>query len=179
MLGVTGFLMRNMNANPLDYIEGGPLSARRLQLSEWLDATNPDLSPFAKRGGRMIVTIGTNDTLASPGAQLAYYQSVIDTMGRSAVDAFARLFVIPQAGHGLTGNNYSVDGKGATLPVAPLASNYDRLDPIIDWVENRKAPPMQLTLSGGERTLPLCSYPSYPKYVGGNVGSASSYSCVP
>ena len=26
----------------------------------------------------MIVTIGTNDTLASPGAQLDYYQSVLD-----------------------------------------------------------------------------------------------------
>ena len=27
----------------------------------------------------MIVTIGTNDTLASPGAQLDYYQSVLAT----------------------------------------------------------------------------------------------------
>ena len=32
----------------------------------------------------MIVTIGTDDTLASPGAQLDYYQAVIDTMGRDA-----------------------------------------------------------------------------------------------
>ena len=31
----------------------------------------------------MIVTIGTNDTLASPGAQLDYYQSVLDRMGRA------------------------------------------------------------------------------------------------
>ncbi len=50
----------------------------------------------------MIVVIGTNDTLASPGAQLDYYQSVIDKMGQSGVDQFARFFVIPQAGHGLT-----------------------------------------------------------------------------
>ena len=62
--------------------------------------TNPDLSAFAKRGGKMIVAIGTNDTLASPGAQLDYYQSVLDKMGRAAVDDFARLYVIPQTGHG-------------------------------------------------------------------------------
>jgi hypothetical protein len=31
----------------------------------------------------MIVTIGTNDTLASPGEQLAYYLAVIDKMGGS------------------------------------------------------------------------------------------------
>ena len=127
VLGVTGFLMRDVAANPLDYVEGGKLNDRRKQLSEWLDSTNPDLSAFAKRGGRMIVTIGTNDTLASPGAQLAYYQSVIDKMGRSTVDGFARLFVVPQAGHGLSGTNYGVDGKGSAIPVAPLPNQYDRL----------------------------------------------------
>ena len=56
----------------------------------------------------MIVTIGTNDTLASPGAQLDYYQSVVDKMGRATVDRFARLFVMPQTGHGLSGTNYNV-----------------------------------------------------------------------
>ena len=66
-LGVTGFLMKDPAANPLDYVEGGPLNARRQELSEWLDSTNPDLSAFERRGGRMIVTIGTDDTLASPG----------------------------------------------------------------------------------------------------------------
>ena len=97
ILGVTGFLMRDVAANPLDYREGGPLDARRQEISRSLDSTNPDLRPFAARGGKMIVTIGTSDTLASPGAQLDYYQSLLDTMGRAAVDNFARLFVIPQA----------------------------------------------------------------------------------
>jgi feruloyl esterase len=64
----------------------------------------------------MIVTIGTNDTLASPGAQLDYYQSVVDKMGRATVDRFARLFVMPQTGHGLSGTNYNVDGKGRRFP---------------------------------------------------------------
>ncbi len=67
VLGVTGFLMQNLSANPLDYVEGGPLNKRREQISEWLDSTNPDLSDFYRRGGKMIVTIGTDDTLASPG----------------------------------------------------------------------------------------------------------------
>ena len=69
LLGVTGFLMRNLAANPLDYVEGGPLNGRRRELSSWLDSTSPDLTRFATRGGKMIVTIGTDDTLASPGAR--------------------------------------------------------------------------------------------------------------
>ncbi len=94
ILGVTGFLMQDLNANSLDYEEGGKWNDRRVEISQWLDSTNPDLSAFYERGGKMIVTIGTNDTLASPGAQLDYYQSIIDTMGREKVDQFARLFVI-------------------------------------------------------------------------------------
>ena len=97
--------MRDLKANPLDYVEGGPLNERRVELSAILDSTNPDLSAFQKRGGKLIVAIGTNDTLASPGAQLDYYQSVIDKMGRAAVDRFARFFVLPQTGHGLSGTN--------------------------------------------------------------------------
>ena len=84
VLGVTGFLMKDVNANPLDYVEGGPLNERRRALSEILDSTNPDLGGFARRGGKLIVAIGTNDTLASPGAQLDYYQAVIDKMRRHA-----------------------------------------------------------------------------------------------
>ena len=34
---------------------------------------------------------GAPHTLASPGAQLAYYQSVIERMGQDRVDQFARL----------------------------------------------------------------------------------------
>ena len=75
VLGVTGFLMKDLRANPLDYVEGGKLSARRQELSSMLDSTDPNLRPFAGRGGRMIVTIGTNDTLASPSAQLDYYKA--------------------------------------------------------------------------------------------------------
>src|SRR5688500_7950485 len=93
VLGVTGFLMRDLAANPLDYVEGGAFNRRREELSRLLDSTNPDLRAFNKRGGKMIVTIGTNDTLASTGAQLDYYQSILDTMSRTTVDQFARLYV--------------------------------------------------------------------------------------
>ncbi len=46
------------------------MNTRRVELSAIVDSTNPDLSGFRKRGGKIIVVIGTNDTLASPGAQL-------------------------------------------------------------------------------------------------------------
>jgi hypothetical protein len=178
VLGVTGFLMQDPTADPLDYVEGGRWNQRRIELSEWLDATNRDLSKFAARGGKMIVTIGTNDTLASPGAQLAYYQSVIQRMGQDRVDQFARFFVIPQTNHGLSGMNYTTDGDGRTIEAAPIPNTYDRLPILMDWVEKKVAPPKQLTVTGATRSLPLCNYPLYPKYVGGQTSDAGSYICA-
>ena len=178
VLGVTGFLMKNLAANPLDYVEGGPHNARRVEISKMLDSTNPDLSAFQKRGGKMIVTIGTNDTLASPGAQLDYYEAVLDKMGRRTVDRFARLFVMPQAGHGLSGNSYTTDGNGKTLTPAPIPNRFDQAALLFDWVEKDVAPSMSVVVTAGERTLPLCSYPSYPRYVSGPATAAGSYQCA-
>jgi feruloyl esterase len=178
VLGVTAFLMRDLEANPLDYVEGGSLDARRREISPALDSTDPDLGAFAARGGKMIVTIGTNDTLASPGAQLDYYQAVLDTMGRPAVDGFARLFVLPQAGHGLTGRAYGTDGDGNAIPTPALASGYERFAVLIDWVERGRVPGMSLTVRTDDRSMPLCSYPAYPRYGGGPADQASSYACA-
>ena len=126
----------------------------------------------------MIVTIGTNDTLASPGAQLDYFQAVIEKMGRANVDRFARLFVMPQTGHGLSGTNYGVDGSGRTIPSQPIPNRYDQVGLLFDWVENGMAPGMSVTVTAGEKSLPLCSYPSYPRYREGAPSLASSYGCA-
>jgi feruloyl esterase len=176
-LGVTGFLMRDLSANPLDYVEGGALDARRVQLSAWLDSTNPDLTAFAQRGGKLIAAIGTNDTLASPGAQLDYYQSVVDRMGRPAVDRFARLFVIPQVNHGLRGTSYAVDGRDGANPAVPVPSTFDRVGLLMDWVE-KNAAPGAVTVTAADTSRPLCAYPAYPKYTGGPAGAAASYTCA-
>ena len=177
VLGAVGFLMRDLNANPLDYVEGGPLNKRRVELSAILDSTNPDLSAFQKRGGKLIVVIGTNDTLASPGAQMDYYQSVLDKLGRSTVDSFARFFVLPQTDHGLDGKTYNFDGDGKAVTAQQIPNAYDRAGIVMDWVENGKAPGKSVKVTAGDRSMPMCSYPAYPKYVGGPGGDASSYTC--
>jgi hypothetical protein len=175
-LGVTGFLMKNLDANGLDYTES-KYAERRRELSSILDSTDPDLSAFQKRGGKMIVAIGTNDTTAPPGEQLDYYQSVVNKMGRSNVDSFARFFVLPQTGHGLTGTNYTTDGDGKPQEARQVPSTFDRVKLLIDWVEKGVAPGKSIVVTGGGRSLPMCSYPEYPKYNKGPVDAAESYEC--
>ena len=125
----------------------------------------------------MIVAIGTNDTLASPGSQLDYYQALLDKMGRAQVDSFARLFVLPQTGHGLSGSNYAMDGDGKTIPTAPIPNSWNRVNLLINWVERGVAPGMSEQVTAGERSLPMCSFPTYPKYNSGPVNLAASYRC--
>lgn len=185
ILGTTGFLMKDLKANSLDYVEDGPWSRRRQQISAWMDATNPDLSAFYKRGGKIIITIGLMDNLASDGAQLDYYQSLIDKMGRQKVDEFARLFVVPHGGHGLSGKGYSTNGEGKPVEVRKIAgpNGDDNIDLLVAWAEKKQAPPKTLVVDekgriGSDTNVKgylLCSYPNYPRYVGGPVDKASSY----
>ena len=153
-------------------------NARREEISAWLDSTNPDLSAFAGRGGKMIVAIGTNDTLASPGAQLDYYQSVLDKMGRQAVDGFARFYVIPKQ---VTASRVRATRRMATdraIPASQIPSRFDRISMLLDWVEKGTAPPKSATVTGDAGSLPLCSYPTYPQYNEVRQADAASYTCV-
>jgi hypothetical protein len=187
-LGVTGFLMQNIKANPLDYIEGGQWNKRREQISKWLDSTDPDLSAFYKNGGKIIITIGAMDNIASPGAQLDYYQSLLDKMGRKTIDKFARLYVVPQAGHGLSGRSYKVNGEGKPVEVKniPGPNGNDNMNLLVNWVENDQAPAKTLVVDQkgkiGEKQegagYLLCSYPNYPGFVSGPTDQVSSYKSV-
>ncbi|HEX6993124.1 MAG TPA: tannase/feruloyl esterase family alpha/beta hydrolase [Gammaproteobacteria bacterium] len=175
-IGVNGFVMQDLRANPLDY-DVERYRARREQIAAWLDTTNPDLSAFRARGGKMIIAIGTDDTIAPSGEQLNYYQSILDTMGREAVDSFARLYVLPQTGHGLTGRAAAIDGDGDRIEPRPIPSGFDRLALLRNWVENGVAPGKSEVLTGPSGSLPMCSYPEYPHYDGGDASSAGSYTC--
>lgn len=177
-LGITGFILKDLSANPLDYEGGGEHNARRVKISAWLDATDPDLSAFRKRGGKLLVVIGTNDQFAAPGAQLDYYQSVLDRMGREAVDNFARFYVLPQTGHSLNGSSYTIDGDGKIISASEIPASFDNLSLLRNWVENGVAPKKAEIVTGSNgSSRPMCSYPQYPKYLHGDPKLASSYTC--
>ena len=88
------------------------------------------------------------------------------------------LYVIPQTGHGLTGSSYTRDGDGQTIPSVQIPSRFDRVAMLLDWVEKGTAPPKSATVTGNGGSLPLCSYPTYPKYTSGLRNDAASYTCA-
>ena len=131
---------------------------------------------------RSLALVGVCVAIAVPApaqrATATDRQQVLDTMKRATVDRFARFFVMPQTGHGLSGTSYTTDGTGKTITPAPIPNRFDQTALLFDWVERGTAPPMSVVVTAGERSLPLCSYPSYPRYTSGPTEAAASYRCA-
>jgi feruloyl esterase len=138
--------------------------------SELIDATNPDLSQYLARGGKIISVHGAGDYCVSYERTGQYFRSVEARMGREATRNVFRYFVAPSLGHGL-------DGAGA--------DGFTLFPALMAWVEQGKSPDGQLATkrdsSGTVKfTRPLCDYGTYPKYNGtGDPNQAASFACVP
>ena len=88
------------------------------------DATNPDLSDFARRGGKLILFHGWADPHISPINTIAYHDALRRQMGAVA-EAFERLYLMP-------GMYHCSGGEGP--------SQFDLLSAVMAWVEGGQAP---------------------------------------
>ena len=149
-----------------------------------LNATDPDLTPFVKRGGKLILYHGWDDAAISPKNSIAYLTAVRKSMGDKTADSAIRLYMVPGMEHcaggpgpnsfgqlGLTEGN----GKGSGA-----------LDALERWVETDSAPNEILAsrFAGKDRTAratmtrPLCPYPHVAQYDGhGDPNRPESFSC--
>ena len=84
---------------------------------------------------------------------------------------------MPQAGHGLSGRNYGFDGEGKAVPVAPIPNGFDRFAPARELGRTEGRTGLSVVVSAGDKSLPLCSYPAYPRYKSGPPAAAESYGC--
>lgn len=151
--------------------------ARVKAVSELMDSTNPDLSAFQKRGGKLIMRENAGDMAQSPLAGIRYYDKVVARMGQSAVNKFVRLYVSPASAH---------SGLAASLTTGALVPTRHDLLPDLDrWVSTGVPPGDALvqvrTASSApydvEAARPMCRYPAYPRYVSGDPKRAESYRC--
>jgi feruloyl esterase len=146
--------------------------------SALIDSTNPDLSAFLARGGKLIIRENAADRAQSPLMGINYYDAVVSRFGQQAVDAAVRLYVSPASGH--TGNTRSVTDQTA------VPTMVDLLDPLDQWVtagtppgdaivQTLRAPVSPFAV---QASRPMCRYPNYPRYTAGDRLQASSYTCT-
>ena len=141
-------------------------------------ATNPDISAFKARGGKLIQYHGWADALIPTENSINYYESVAARQGGvDQTQAFYRLFLVPAMGH--CGGAYGVDWITALeqwveAGHAPDELSGKRLAPVRFGppAPGPAAPPADL----GSR--PICAYPRQAVFKGsGAEGDPASFAC--
>jgi hypothetical protein len=149
-----------------------------------LNATDPDLKRFEKRGGKLILYHGWSDAAISPSNAINYYRSVVSKMGAKEADGFVRLYMAPGMQHCGGGPGPNVFGQSS---VAQSDARHDIAAALEGWVEQGTAPAEIIaTKYKGDnpanallRTRPLCAYPLIAQWRGtGSSDDAANFACV-
>lgn len=153
------------------------------RLSSTLNANDSDLNDFRGQGGKLMIYTG----LADPGVPyddtIAYYDRVTAMNGGARARDFARLFLIPGMGHCFGGPGVTDVGQ-PFVPDVPADPKGDALMALVAWTERAEAPDQIIahgpaTTGGGDRQRPVCAYPGFPHYRGGDPARAASFACTP
>ena len=139
------------------------------QKMPFMAAVEKDMTPFKKRGGKLLMYTGWSDPVVPPQDTVAYYDAVVKTMGGlEKTREFYRFFIAPGMGHCSGG---------------PGPNQFDHLTALEQWVEKGVAPEKIIAThsTGGkvDRTRPLCLYPQVARWKGtGSSDDAANFACV-
>jgi feruloyl esterase len=168
--------VRDARFNSLDF-KAADHVPRIQAVSEMFDTTDPDMSAFLARGGKLILKGNGADYQRSVMQEITYYNSVVARMGRERVDQFMRFFVTPGVNHA---------GNGLLNSGAAVPAKVDMLGALDSWVDTGKAPEQLLQVTQERQapfkvtaSRPMCRYPLTPRYSGnGDPNEASSFACA-
>jgi len=125
-----------------------------------------NVSSFVASGGKHIFFHGAGDAWFSANDTQRYFGEMAaanaDVM---PVEDYARLYLVPGMAH-CSGGEQTVD-------------TFNLLTPLVDWVERGNAPDAVIATgrSMPDQSRPLCAWPEYAHYQGGDPASAESFAC--
>jgi feruloyl esterase len=161
------------------------LPVARERTARVLDATDPDLGPFRRRGGKLILFHGWNDAAIPAGLTIDYVDAVRARLGAETTDSFLRFYLVP-------GQQHCGGGPGASdcggLNAATGDPLHDLSTALERWVEEGAAPATMIAVkpvdgaspaaAATRMTRPLCPYPKAAAFKGaGSPDDPSSYRC--
>ncbi|MFA6960979.1 MAG: tannase/feruloyl esterase family alpha/beta hydrolase [Opitutaceae bacterium] len=148
------------NKNLADINFGADIDTCTAALGPYLNAENPDLTAFEKRGGKLLMISGTADSIVPYTATLDYYERVVEHVGSlEATRSFFRYYIIPGRDHG--------SGPG-------IQNTPSLLDTVRAWREKGVVPEMLpgKRIVAGKTELEMPLYP-YPTKTGWDAAAAS------
>jgi feruloyl esterase len=165
------------------------------KIGSLLDADNPDLDRFARRGGKLIVIHGWADQQVPALSSDEYHRAVVSRSTPEKVEQYFRLFMVP----GMSHSRPEVVAFTSPQPLGPnvvlttvyetnvaLTPENDALTALQRWVE-QNVPPSHFDVRVSfeqagitPRTVRACPAPRVAAYRGqGDPMRAESWSCEP
>jgi hypothetical protein len=155
------------------------------KLASILNATDPDLSRFVVRGGKLILYQGWSDPVIPAFPTVDYYRRVRSTLGAKRTNESIRLFMAPGMEHCGSGpgpnrfGQYGIKGGDPALHVGAALQRWVELGIAPDRIIATKLKDDADPASGVIRTRPLCAYPRVARYRGaGSTDDASNFDCT-
>jgi len=144
--------------------------ALTLKNASFIEASDPDLTKFKARGGKLLLWHGWADPGPSPENTITYYSQASKASGGGTTDDWMRLFLLPGVAH---------CGGGVGPDQADFLGAMER------WREQGVAP-AQITASRNTgrsgltpMTRPLCPFPQVARYKGsGSADEAVNFVCA-
>lgn len=142
-----------------------------------LNSSDPDLSAFAARGGKLILFQGWADAAITALGTIQYYRNLQRKMGNKEAQQFVRLFMAPGMMHCSGG---------------PGPNNFDAVAAVDQWRQKNEAPESLLAVKYADSaaaltgppqgeplvTRPLCAYPRVGHWTGKDSSDeAENYVC--
>jgi hypothetical protein len=142
------------------------------KLASTLNATDPNLEPFRRRGGKLILFHGWNDPAIPAPHTIRYYEQIQRSMGSKKAATFVRLYLAPGVQHCGAGpgpNSFGAYGE----------RRGEMFNALERWVQKGELPQRIVATSlETQRTRPLCPYPQVARSNGsGSIDDASAYEC--
>jgi acetyl esterase/lipase len=163
-------------------------AALKAELAPIIDASDPDLSAFAARGGKLILWHGWADPGLPPQHTVDYFEKVRATIGAKSAHTAIRLFMVPGVQHCLGGPGPNDFGQ-FVAPSEPANPHTNMTAALERWVEAGIAPesiiathtpnpielnPQQATPDNAEL---VCAYPKIAVSTHGDFADPSSFRC--
>lgn len=140
--------------------------ARIQELAQIMDVQIENFENSFQNDTKILLYTGLADDGISPYNTIQLYDRIVAKFGPQKVDSFLKFYTVPGLSH----------GTGPFVPSVPL------LPAVMAWVEDGVEPGTLVAADANAATAgrerPICEYPTWPRFNGGDETKATSFSCV-